>query len=214
MILNIICFNSKILKQYLLNRSENKIRIWDFNFKKKTNKTKIDDKIVSEQSNLLIRIEVIFKIIQLIKKNSKKNNIKILYLSPQGKKLSQKEINYLSKEKELILICGKNRGIDDRIINIFINKEISIGDYITSCGEIALLTLLDSINRIKNLKNNILKADSFNDLIFDHTNYTKPKFFLNFKIPDVLTNNNYKKKKWKIIISKKKTFLYRPDFKF
>lgn len=142
-------------------------------------------------------------------------NTKVLYLSPQGKKLKQNNILYLSKTKKLILVCGRYKGIDERIIDLLIDEEWSVGDYILSGGELPAMILIDSITRLIPgvLKNtHSLIEDSFVSGLLDCPHYTKPYVLENKTVPKVLLSGNHKKiKNWKLQQSLGRTWLRRPD---
>lgn len=202
-------FWNLIKENILLN-----IKIWNINFKKKTNKTKIDDKIIDEDKNFIIKLEPVADILKNIKKNSKTKNTEVIYLSPQGKKISQNILKMIAFKKEIIFISGKNRGIDNRIVENLINKEISLGDYILNCGEFVFIILINALNRLFAGLENIdcVKKNSFENLLFDFPLYSKSLNIKNFRT--FYNNLSYKKnanfKKKNVFL---KTFLYRPDFK-
>ncbi len=185
----------------------------EFKTQKKNNKTKIDNKTIGENENLITKIEPLEYLVKKIKTQSKKN-IEIIYLSPQGKKINQNDIKKINFRKEIIIINGKNKGLDERILKNIITKELSIGDYIINNGDLAATIFINAIIRLNenflNLKN---KKDSFKEnKLFDYPNYTKPEKFKNLTIPRILKSGNRKKiKKWQKIFAKKKTWLYRPD---
>lgn len=214
--INFVSGKPHILWHFIKDETFFFLKIWNINFKKKTNKTKIDDKIIGEKSNFIIKLEPIIDIIKSIKTNSKKKNPKIVCFSPQGKKISQNLIKQLNSEKEIIFISGKNRGLDNRIIKNFASSEISLGDYILNCGEIAFLILINTLNRIKKGYNNFscIKKNSFEKIIFDYPLYSKPLKIENFEIPYIFKNNCYKRfLNWQKKCSLLKANLYRPDLK-
>lgn len=138
----------------------------------------------------------------------------VIYLSPQGKKISNSRLKKLSKKKIIILICGRYQGIDQRLINKYVNKEISIGDYILTGGELAAMVFIDSISRflpgvIKKKKSE--HQDSFSHMLLDYPHYTRPKIIDNMKVPKILLSGNHKKiKLWRLKKSIQQTFLKKP----
>lgn len=139
--------------------------------------------------------------------SKKHNKIKLIYLSPQGKKINQNDIKFLSVEKEITIICGRNKGLDERIIKNFVDKELSIGDYIVNSGDIAVSILINAINRFETNTKNLtaLEQNTFKNNMFDYPCYTKPKIFKKLKIPKVLIHGNHKEiNVWKNSYSKKK----------
>lgn len=145
----------------------------------------------------------------------KKQKTKVIYLSPQGKKLNQKMINGFSKEEHLILLCGHYEGVDNRIIENYIDEEVSIGDYVLTGGEIPAMVLVDSVVR---LLPDVLKGEeSYMDEshyhgLLEHAQYTRPRVFEGKEVPEVLLSGNHSKiEKWKRYQSLRSTFTKRPD---
>ncbi len=145
----------------------------------------------------------------------KKNNSKVIFLSPKGEKLTQKKVNSLVLEEDLILLCGHYEGIDQRIIDKYVDEEISIGDYVLTGGEIGAMVLIDSIGRlVKDVigDENSFKEDSHYNGLLDYPHYTKPQIFDETKVPDVLISGNHKKiNEWRENQSILQTYKKRPD---
>ncbi|OQY96167.1 MAG: tRNA (guanosine(37)-N1)-methyltransferase TrmD [Sphingobacteriales bacterium UTBCD1] len=139
----------------------------------------------------------------------------IIYLTPDGEKLNQKIVNALSLKENLLLICGHYKGIDERIREHFITREISVGDYVLSGGEIAAVVLADAIGRIiPGVLNDETSAlfDSFQDNLLAPPVYTRPEDFRGWKVPDVLLSGDHKKiEEWRNELSFKRTRERRPD---
>jgi len=136
-------------------------------------------------------------------------------MSPQGKKLNQKKIISLSKLKNMTIICGRYEGIDQRVIDKYVDEEISIGDFILSGGEYAAICLVDAISRYipgtLGNKDSYLK-DTFSDGLLKGDVFTKPEIFESMKVPDVLLSGNHKKiETWRSEISLMRTLMKRPD---
>lgn len=167
-----------------------------------------------EKHNLTTKIDPIIEILFKIKKNSK-NKIKILYLSPQGKNINQNNVKTLAvAEKELILLCIRNNGVDERIINLKNILKVSIGDYIVNSGDIASLIITNSITRLNSnlLNKDKIKNDTFHKNGFNNNNYISPNKTYKKNIPKILKTLNTKKiHKWKEKISNVTTSFYRPD---
>ena len=150
----------------------------------------------------------------------KSENAKVLYMSPQGKKLNQKKIEELSKEEHLILLCGHYEGIDQRVIDKIVDEEISIGDYVLTGGELPAMVLIDSVSRYVGgvLKDDSTKEESFSEGLLEYPQYTRPEVFENIKVPDVLLSGHHKNiDKWrrrqslKITLNKRPDLLYKVD---
>ena len=136
-------------------------------------------------------------------------------MSPDGEKLNQKMSNELSLKKNLVIICGHYKGIDERIRENLITREISIGDYVLTGGELPAAILVDSIIRlIPGVVSNESAAlsDSFQDNLLGHPNYTRPSEFNGWKVPEVLLSGDQKKiEEWRMKKSYEKTKKERPD---
>ena len=154
-------------------------------------------------------------IIKTLKKIDKKKRGHVIYLSPQGKKLNQKKIISMSKLKNITLICGRYEGIDQRIIDKYVDEEVSIGDFVLSGGEYAAICLIDAISRnmpgTLGNKESYLK-DTFSNGLLKGDVYTKPEVFESMKVPEVLMSGDHKKiEAWRSEKALIKTFLKRPD---
>ncbi len=216
MYINLITFNpnffTSIFNNGLIYKAiKNNIVIFNFFnprlFLDKNDKN-INDKIYGGGPGVLIKPKLLYLCISKAKKVS--NNYCIIYLSPQGSIINKNILIKLLKYKSIILICGRYSGIDERIINKYVDFEISIGDYVVSCGEISSIVIIDILIRnlpgiINNFSNNY-DSFNFNKGLLGCSNYTKPKIFNGMKVPKVLLSGNHKKiYKWKIKSSFKNT---------
>ncbi|AFP85550.1 tRNA (guanine-N1)-methyltransferase [secondary endosymbiont of Heteropsylla cubana] len=148
-------------------------------------------------------------------KNIAGKGIKVIYLSPQGRKLDQEGVAKLASNSKMILVCGRYKGIDERLITTEINEEWSIGDYILSGGELAAMVLIDSISRLISgvLGNNDSSSeDSFSKGLLDCPHYTRPGVFSNIEVPRILLSGDHKKIRfWRMKQSLGRTWLRRPE---
>jgi tRNA (guanine37-N1)-methyltransferase len=139
----------------------------------------------------------------------------IIFLTPDGETLNQKMSNTLSLKENILMICGHYKGIDDRIRQHFVTKEISIGDYVLSGGELAAAVLVDSIGRLlPGVLNDETSAlfDSFQDNLLAPPVYTRPEDFRGWKVPDILMSGDHKKiEEWRHEQSLQRTSERRPD---
>ena len=139
----------------------------------------------------------------------------IIYLTPDGETFNQKMANSFSLKNNLLLICGHYKGIDERVREHFITKEISIGDYVLSGGEIAAAVLVDAIGRlIPGVLNDETSAltDSFQDNLLAPPVYTRPEEFRGWKVPEILMSGNHKLiEEWRAEQSLQRTKDRRPD---
>jgi len=140
---------------------------------------------------------------------------KVIYLSPQGRKLDQQGAQELVNHKKLILVAGRYEGIDERLIESHIDEEWSIGDFILSGGELAAMTLIDSVSRLVPGvlgHNQSAEQDSFSDGLLDCPHYTRPELLDGKQVPAVLLSGNHKEiARWRLKQQLGRTWLRRPD---
>ena len=174
---------------------------------------KVDDYDFGGGGGMVLKIEPIYKCLEFIKKQNEVDEV--IYMSPDGEKLNQKMSNELSLKKNLVIICGHYKGIDERIRENLITREISIGDYVLTGGELPAAILIDSIIRlIPGVVSNESAAlsDSFQDNLLGHPNYTRPSEFNGWKVPEVLLSGDQKEiDEWRMKKSYEKTKKERPD---
>ena len=180
-----------------------------------TDKSKnVDDKPFGGGAGMILRPDILQNAFDYTKKKIKSKFLGI-YLSPGGEKLTQKLIQKISLQKEVILICGRYEGIDQRFIENNLVKEISIGDYVISSGEIAAYILIDACVRLipEVLGNeNSLDNESFINFLLEYPQYTKPRNWNNMEVPKILTSGNHQMiKEWRLKKSIEKTKKIRPD---
>jgi tRNA (guanine37-N1)-methyltransferase len=144
----------------------------------------------------------------------KEGSPRIIYLSPSGRQFNQELARELAAERELILICGRYEGIDQRIIDRYVDDEISIGDYVLSSGEVAALAVIDATYR---LVDNVICADSleeesFSDGLLEYPQFTRPEVFDIMKVPEVLLSGHHEQiRRWRLEKRVEKTLRQRPD---
>ena len=143
----------------------------------------------------------------------RKEDTKVILMTPQGVKYNQELAYNLTNEKHLIIICGHYEGFDERIRNI-VDLEISIGDFVLTGGEVPAMAISDSIIRLLDgaITNTSLDSESFNDNLLDYPTYTKPQEFMGMKVPDVLISGDHAKiKAWREEKRIERTKERRPD---
>ena len=142
-------------------------------------------------------------------------NAKVIYLSPQGRKLDQEGVKQLSTHERLILVAGRYEGIDERVIESEVDEEWSIGDYVLSGGELPALTLIDAVARfVPGVLGHNLSAeqDSFSDGLLDCPHYTRPEKLEQKIVPSVLLSGDHKAiRTWRLTESLRRTWLRRPE---
>ncbi|WP_343182712.1 tRNA (guanosine(37)-N1)-methyltransferase TrmD [Buchnera aphidicola] len=189
------------------------ITIWNPRDFTKNIHHKIDDRPYGGGAGMVMTVQPLKNAIQKAQESAPKNTITI-YLSPQGKKITQEKIDYFAKHTNLILVCGRYEGIDERIIEQYIDVEWSIGDYIVSGGELPAMIIIDAICRLQPGLLNIssIQEESFNHGLLDYPNYTRPKKILGKSVPKILLSGHHENiKKWQFRQSLKNTILKRPD---
>jgi tRNA (guanine37-N1)-methyltransferase len=140
---------------------------------------------------------------------------KVIYLSPQGQVLAQKGVQSLSSESSLIFISGRYEGVDERVIDLEVDEEWSIGDYVLSGGELPTMVVMDTI--IRQLPGALgdqlsAKQDSFSEGLLDYPHYTRPETYEGLKVPDILLSGNHENiRQWRLKESLKRTFYRRPE---
>ncbi len=140
---------------------------------------------------------------------------RVLFMSPKGKTFNQQMAMDLAKEDNLVFLCGHYEGIDQRVLDMIVTDEVSLGDFVLTGGELPAMVMIDAISRhIKGVLNNEDSAvtESFTDDLLEHPQYTRPETFMNMKVPDVLLSGNHKKiEEWRYDQSLKETKEKRPD---
>jgi tRNA (guanine37-N1)-methyltransferase len=139
---------------------------------------------------------------------------RVVYPSPSGRLFNQQYAWDLSREEELIFICGRYEGVDQRIIDLYVDDEICIGDYVMSSGEIAALAVIDSVYRLLDgvISGESLEEESFTDGLLEYPQYTRPAVFKGLAVPDVLLSGNHAViQKWRYDMRIEKTRRFRPD---
>ena len=177
------------------------------------NSRKVDDYPYGGFPGMLIKIEPIDKCIEYLKKDTVYDEI--IYLTPDGDLLNQKKSNYFSTLKNIIIICGHYKGIDHRVREFLVTKEISVGDYVVSGGELPAAVLCDSIIRllpgIIGDESSAL-SDTFQDDLLSPPIYTRPEIYKGLSVPKVLLSGNDKEiQKWNDEKSLERTKLLRPN---
>ena len=186
----------------------NLINIRDFS---KDKHKKVDDTVYGGGAGMLIRPDVVYDCFKSVKSEKSK----VIYLSPQGKKLCQSEVERLAKQEHLILLCGHYEGIDQRVIDKIVDEEISIGDYVLTGGEIPAMVLIDSVSRYIEgvLTDDSVLEESFSENgLLEYPQYTRPEKFEGIRVPEVLQSGHHENiSKWRRKEAIKTTYIKRPE---
>ena len=203
------------LKASILGKAMNKgvltvnlINIRDFS-KEKHKKT--DDYPYSGGDGMVMTPQPLYDAIMSVKTEQSY----VVYLSPKGTPLKQNKVKELAKLEHMVLVCGHYEGIDERIITLLVNEQISIGDFVLTGGEIPAMALIDSVSRYITgvLGNaNSTEVESFSDQLLEYPQYTRPQTFMGLEVPSVLLSGNHKNiDAWKQQMRLEETKRYRPD---
>lgn len=209
------------------------VRAIDIREFSKNKHKKVDDYAYGGGAGMVMQAQPIYDAYMSIKEKVKPKT-RVIYMTPQGEKFSQEKAKELSKEKEIIFLCGHYEGIDERVIEEIVTDEVSIGDFILTGGELPAMMVIDAVSRI--LPNVLGKEESFTNESFtseyvlegeevkgrrreynlrkllEYPVYTRPIEFNGKKVPEVLISGNHKKiKEWKKEQAIKRTVLKRPD---
>lgn len=174
---------------------------------------RVDDYSFSKGAGMVMAIQPIEKAIETLRRE--RDYDEIIFTTPDGKKFDQREANMLSLKKNIIILCGHYKGIDQRIRDYYITKEISIGDYVLTGGELAAAVIADSVVRLlPGVLSDETSAltDSFQDYLLSPPVYTRPADYKGMKVPEILLSGNDKLiDEWKHTQSVERTRKLRPD---
>ncbi len=139
---------------------------------------------------------------------------RVIYVTPSGKTLTQKLAAELAREDELVFVCGRYEGIDQRVIDQFVDDEISIGDYVMSSGELAATVIIDTVYRLIDgvISSESLEEESFSDGLLEYPQYTRPEIYRGLAVPEVLLSGHHDKiRRWRLRKRIEKTLSVRPE---
>jgi tRNA (guanine37-N1)-methyltransferase len=139
---------------------------------------------------------------------------RVVYLSPSGRKLDQAMARRLAEERDLVLLCGRYEGVDQRIIDKWVDDEVSIGDYVLSSGEVAALVLIDAVYRLVEgvIAGESLDEESFEDGLLEYPQYTRPEVYDTLRVPEILLSGHHAQiARWRLGKRLEKTLRNRPD---
>lgn len=180
-----------------------------------TNKhMKVDDYPYGGGAGMVMQAEPVYLAYKSIEEKLNKKP-RVIYLTPQGKVFNQRMAEDFAKEEDLVFLCGHYEGIDERVLEMIVTDNVSIGDYVLTGGELPTMVMIDSISRlVKGVLNNEDSAEyeSFNNNLLEHPQYTRPEVFEGKSVPPVLLTGHHKNiEKWRREESLKRTFERRPE---
>ncbi len=204
-------FGSSILKK-AQEKGAVELAVTDIRAYSENKHKQVDDYPYGGGAGMVLKPEPMFNAVEAITKGSKP---RVILMCPQGKRFDQKKAEELSKEDDLVFLCGHYEGYDERIREYLVTDEISIGDFVLTGGELPAMTIIDAIVR---LLPGVLgqqdshMQDSFSTGLLEHPHYTRPADFRGMKVPDVLLSGNHAKiDEWREEQSFKRTLERRPD---
>lgn len=171
---------------------------------------KCDDSPFGGGAGMVIKPEPLFKALDCVGAMEKR----VIYASPSGKRLTQDYARELSREPNLVFICGHYEGIDQRIIDRYVDDEICIGDYVISSGEVATLVIIDAVYRLIDgvITDSSLKEESFTGPLLEYPQYTRPETYCGMSVPDILLSGHHANiEKWRLQKRLEKTLENRPE---
>ncbi|WJY28987.1 MULTISPECIES: tRNA (guanosine(37)-N1)-methyltransferase TrmD [Sporosarcina] len=206
-------FNSSILKKAQENGAV-QLGVTDFREYSENKHKKVDDYPYGGGAGMVLKPEPLFNAVKAVTNGSEKPP-RVILMCPQGERFSQAKAEELAEEEQLVFICGHYEGYDERIREHLVTDELSIGDFVLTGGELAAMTMIDSIVRLLPgvLGNNVSSVeDSFSTGLLEHPQYTRPADYEGLPVPDVLLSGNHAEiDKWRMEQSLKRTFERRPD---
>ncbi|HBR17414.1 MAG: tRNA (guanosine(37)-N1)-methyltransferase TrmD [Deltaproteobacteria bacterium RIFCSPLOWO2_12_FULL_43_16] len=173
-----------------------------------------DDSPYGGGDGMVMKVEPIVRAVEAVK-GSRKSEVKVILTTPQGRQLNQQIAAELAQSSNLIIICGRYEGVDERVKELVVDMEVSIGDYVLGGGEIPALVIVDAVTRlVPGVLGSDMSArdDSFSEGLLEYPQYTRPESFRGLTVPDILLSGNHQKiKNWRRRESIKRTLERRPD---
>lgn len=205
-------FGSSIMKK-AQEKGAVKMEVTDFRAYSENKHNQVDDYPYGGGAGMVLKPEPLFNAVEELVAQGKKP--RIILMCPQGERYDQKKAEELAQEEDLIFLCGHYEGYDERIREFLVTDEISIGDFVLTGGELAAMTVVDSVVR---LLPGVLGQeashvnDSFSTGLLEHPHYTRPANYKGMKVPDVLMSGNHAKiEQWRMEQTIKRTYERRPD---
>lgn len=191
----------------------NTVNIRDFSENKHK---KVDDYPYGGGAGMVMQATPVYNAYESVAKGlDSKKKPRVIFLTPQGKVFNQEIAKELAEEEELIFLCGHYEGIDERVLEMIVTDNLSIGDFVLTGGELPAMVVIDAVSRlIPGVLNNDVSAEveSFHDNLLEYPQYTRPEVFMDRRVPDVLLSGHHGKiDTWRREQSIKRTLERRPD---
>lgn len=191
-----------------------KLALWNPRDFTEDNYRTIDDRPYGGGPGMVMLAEPLDKAIAAAK-SAAEGEAKVLYLSPQGTRLDHRKVMALSREKRLVLLCGRYEGVDERLVRRAVDEEVSVGDYVLSGGELAAMALMDAVVRqLPGVLGDDASAeqDSFVNGLLDCPQYTRPELYRGESVPQVLLSGDHARiQRWRLKQSLGRTWQRRPE---
>ena len=176
----------------------------------------VDDYPFGGGAGMVMKPEPLFEAVEALRTSSHEGDaVPVVLLTPQGRTLTQAAVEGLAEQREIVLICGRYEGVDERVRRHLVTDEISIGDYVLSGGELAAMVLIDAVARLVPGvvgSEESTQGDSFTTGLLQHPQYTRPAEFRGWAVPDVLLSGNHAEiARWRRRESLRRTLQRRPD---
>lgn len=190
------------------------LRVWNPRDYTEDRHRSVDDRPYGGGPGMVMMVEPLARAIRAARQDQG-NKAKVMYLSPQGRRLDHAAVLEMSKREGMILLAGRYEGIDERLLETEVDEEWSIGDYVLSGGELAAMVLIDAVTR--QLPGALgdedsAQQDSFVEGLLDYEHYTRPEEYAGRKVPQVLLSGDHEKiRRWRLKRSLGRTWLLRPD---
>lgn len=174
---------------------------------------RVDDVVYGGGEGMVLKPEPLVQAIETIRKDYQ--NGRVIYLSPQGRRLQQRVVQELGAYDEILLICGRYEGVDERVLEGWVDEEISLGDFILCGGELAALALIEAVARLVPGvvgKEHSLVEESFAEGLLEYPHYTRPELFAGRAVPPILLSGHHGEiERWRREEALRRTYLKRPD---
>ena len=204
-------FSGGIIKK-ALEREMVRIAVHDLRDFTEDRHRQVDDRPFGGLEGMVLKPEPIFRAVEAVREDE---TSRVYLLSPQGRPLNSALAKELASERQVILICGRYEGVDERVVEHLVDGEISIGDYVLTGGEPAAVVVVDAVSRfVPGVvgKEGSVRNDSFAEGILDFPQYTRPREFRGLEVPQVLFSGDHKKiERWRRKKALEKTVRQRPD---
>ena len=175
----------------------------------------VDDYPFGGGPGMLMKAAPLFDAVEAARSTARSADCPVILLSPQGRPLTQAVVEELTRVPEIVLVCGRYEGVDERVRDYLVTDEISIGDYVLSGGELAAMVLIDAVSRLlPGVVGSIesTEDDSFTTGLIQHPQYTRPAEYRSWRVPDTLLSGNHAEiARWRRRESLRKTLRRRPD---